>query len=223
MLLRNNALVNNPYLYDQPEGPEGWSQFIRALNKQEVFANITIDSSGFIRMGQTAYDTGTGFWMGDVSGTPKFSLGNSSGNKLTWDGSSLGITGVLNLANTASTFTASWSGFTADPGGTVSYINLGAVVILYVTAAITGASNSTAMSLDNLPPGARPPSYAVGSCLLVDNGVVYTGAWARAGLSSLVFQIDNVSGTKVTLNAVGFTAGGTTKGIPAGFCIIFPT
>jgi len=51
--------------------------------------SVTLDSTGNIRAGQTAYNTGTGFWLGTVSGTPKLSLGVSSSNYLTWDGSSL--------------------------------------------------------------------------------------------------------------------------------------
>jgi hypothetical protein len=62
--------------------------------------NITIDSSannGYIATGQTAYNTGTGFWVGSVSGTAKLSVGNSAGNYLTWDGSSLTVNGSINV------------------------------------------------------------------------------------------------------------------------------
>jgi len=54
--------------------------------------NITIDSSGFIRAGQTAWNTGTGFWLGYTGGTYKFSLGSSTAG-LNWDGTALNITG----------------------------------------------------------------------------------------------------------------------------------
>lgn len=56
--------------------------------------NITLDTSGFIKGGQTAYDTGTGFFLGYSTGY-KFSIGNSAGNKLTWDGSTLAVTGSI--------------------------------------------------------------------------------------------------------------------------------
>ena len=60
-------------------------------------ADLTVSGSGFIRSGQTAYNTGTGFWMGQVSGVPKFSIGNPSGNYMLWDGSNLIIkTGAAN-------------------------------------------------------------------------------------------------------------------------------
>lgn len=48
-----------------------------------------------IRAGQTAYNTGTGFWIGLSSSVAMFSIGDSSANKLTWDGTTLGITGQI--------------------------------------------------------------------------------------------------------------------------------
>ncbi|GAG10400.1 unnamed protein product, partial [marine sediment metagenome] len=50
--------------------------------------NITLDSSGYIKGGQTAYNTGIGFWLG-YSSAWKFSIGNPAGHYLTWDGSDL--------------------------------------------------------------------------------------------------------------------------------------
>lgn len=47
-----------------------------------------------IRAGQTAYNTGTGFWMGLVSGVPKFSIGDGGvSNYLTYDGTTLSLNG----------------------------------------------------------------------------------------------------------------------------------
>lgn len=67
---------------------------------------LTIASGGNIKFGQTAYNTGTGFWLGDVSGTAKFSIGDGSTKYLTWDGSSLTIRGTLNADDiTAGTIT----------------------------------------------------------------------------------------------------------------------
>lgn len=56
---------------------------------------IVLPSGGFIRSGQTAYDTGTGFYLGNDSGTPRLSIGESGGNRLTWNGTVLGITGNI--------------------------------------------------------------------------------------------------------------------------------
>jgi len=56
---------------------------------------LTLPSGGHVKSGQTAYDSGTGFWLGNDSGTPKFSIGNSGGDKLIWSGSALTITGAI--------------------------------------------------------------------------------------------------------------------------------
>ena len=54
---------------------------------------ITMDTSGYIQGGQTAYNTGTGFFLGYDTDAYKFSIGDSSSNYLTWDGTTLSIQG----------------------------------------------------------------------------------------------------------------------------------
>jgi hypothetical protein len=63
-----------------------------------VGSSITIGVDGNIKIGQTAYDTGSGFWVGYVGGAYKLSIGNSGGtDKITWDGTTLTIRGSLNV------------------------------------------------------------------------------------------------------------------------------
>ena len=62
--------------------------------------SVTIDSSGDVYAGQTAYDTGTGWYL-DGSGTPRMSMGNSAGNKFTYDGTDFVVTGGNFLYSTA--------------------------------------------------------------------------------------------------------------------------
>lgn len=57
-----------------------------------TFGAVTIATGGSISSGQTAYNTGTGFWLEINAGTPRFSLGNPSGEHMNWDGSHLNIT-----------------------------------------------------------------------------------------------------------------------------------
>lgn len=57
-----------------------------------VSGNVTIGAYGNIRGGQTAYNTGTGFFLGYSGGAYKFSIGSSTVN-MTWDGSAFTITG----------------------------------------------------------------------------------------------------------------------------------
>lgn len=52
---------------------------------------MMLDTFGHIRGGQTAYDTGTGFWLGYDGGSYKLSLGDSSGCRLTYAGGNLTI------------------------------------------------------------------------------------------------------------------------------------
>jgi hypothetical protein len=54
---------------------------------------IVIDTAGAIRSGQTAYNTGVGWFIGNVSGTAKLSIGDPAGRYLTWDGSVMTING----------------------------------------------------------------------------------------------------------------------------------
>lgn len=55
---------------------------------------ITLDSTGYIRGGQTDFDTGTGVFLGRSGGDYKFSVGGAT-NALLWDGSSLTIKGKI--------------------------------------------------------------------------------------------------------------------------------
>lgn len=54
---------------------------------------IILGTSGYIRGGQTDYDTGTGFFLGYSGAAYKFSVGSSTGTKITWDGTALTVRG----------------------------------------------------------------------------------------------------------------------------------
>jgi len=53
-----------------------------------TFQSLEFATNGYLRSGQTAFDTGTGVWLGVVSGVPKFSIGGPT-SALLWDGTSL--------------------------------------------------------------------------------------------------------------------------------------
>lgn len=112
--------------------------------------NITLDTSGYIRAGQTAYDTGTGFYIGYSGGAYKFSIGDgTSGNSLTWDGSKLvvngydqtgigvsggdGSDGALTVSSTT-TLNASqvynYTSITIQAGATLKFTGNGPAIIL---------------------------------------------------------------------------------------------
>ncbi len=105
------------------------------------FGAVTIATNGSLSSGQSAYDTGTGFWLGNVSGTTKVSIGNSAANKLTWDGSVLAIVG--NLTATTGTIGGWTIGSTTLTGGGVT-LNSSTGGISGAT--ITGSTLTTAAS-----------------------------------------------------------------------------
>jgi hypothetical protein len=80
--------------------------------------STVIATGGNIKSGQAAYDSGTGFWLGNDAGVPKFSIGDSAGDKMTWDGSALSVTG--NLTATTGTIGGWTIGATTITGGSVT-------------------------------------------------------------------------------------------------------
>lgn len=52
---------------------------------------ITVSSTGFIKGGQTAYNIGTGWWLGYDSTAYKFSIGDGT-KGMQWDGTALNVT-----------------------------------------------------------------------------------------------------------------------------------
>lgn len=72
-----------------------------AIASGEITQELVIGTDAVLRSGQTDFDTGTGWWLGNPNKTPKFSIGKSTGAKMTWDGSILSIIGRLNAINSA--------------------------------------------------------------------------------------------------------------------------
>lgn len=71
---------------------------------------------GHVRSGQTAWSTGTGFWLGMDSGVPKFSVGTAS-EYMRWTGSAL----ELKLATVTASISPSNLSVGAVSNGTASY------------------------------------------------------------------------------------------------------
>lgn len=61
---------------------------------------VDIASGGYVKSGQTAFDTGTGFWLGSVSSVPKFSIGVAGGASMKWDGTTLTIKDATTVRST---------------------------------------------------------------------------------------------------------------------------
>jgi hypothetical protein len=82
---------------------------------------LTVGSSGYIKGGQTAYDTGSGFFLGYSSGY-KFSIGNGSTQSLTWDGTTLTVQGDLIVGSYVATNDVMLSAPTARSSTTLAWV-----------------------------------------------------------------------------------------------------
>lgn len=101
--------------------------------------SIVIDSAGLIRSGQTAYNTGTGWWIGNVAGTPKLSIGNPAASYITWDGTSLVVNGYALASQGTFGGDGSDGALTITSGTTtVSLGGAQTVVLNYSSISITG-------------------------------------------------------------------------------------
>jgi hypothetical protein len=97
--------------------------------KTGIEASITINSGGiamgtggFVRGGQTDYNTGTGFFLGYSSGY-KFSIGNGSTKGITWDGNTLTIGGDAQIGVNSIATIASKANAALASGADISLLN----------------------------------------------------------------------------------------------------
>jgi len=100
---------------------------------------IVMPVTGYIRGGQTAFNTGTGFFLGYESAAYKFSIGNPAGDYLIWDGTNIStnkftLTGIGSFGGNGS------DGALAISSGTTTVDLGGASVVTknYTSISITG-------------------------------------------------------------------------------------
>lgn len=69
-----------------------WDGINLTINADVTVNSLDVADGGYVRGGQTAYNTGTGFWLGDSGGSLfQFSVGVGGGKSLLWDGSNLSV------------------------------------------------------------------------------------------------------------------------------------
>lgn len=98
------SLFQSDGIYNPTTGNTVWdTPYLSSLRVGQLSAitvntgNLSVDGS--IVGGQTGFDTGNGFFLGNSGSTYKFSIGNQNGSKLTWDGSTLNIVGDIKSNN----------------------------------------------------------------------------------------------------------------------------
>jgi hypothetical protein len=131
-------------------------------------------------------------------------------DQLSFAGQYLRVNGVLVATQESGSFTATLTGFTTAVTGTIKWRRTGSKYTFIAESAITGTSNTTAMTMTGL--GAIFPAITIGyqPTVMTDNGAVTVGT-ARLTTTALVFGVGLAGGN--------FTNSGT-KGLPAGWQFI---
>lgn len=82
------------YVESAPSGTNSYAASVNpaSLDAGEIQTSLDVRKTGHIRGGQTAYATGTGFFLGYSTDAYKFSIGDST-NYLRWDGTRFVYTG----------------------------------------------------------------------------------------------------------------------------------
>jgi hypothetical protein len=123
---------------------------------------------------------------------------------------------------TSGSFTGTLTGMTGSVTGTINYRKVNNLVSMWTTAAISGTSNDTAMTMTGVPAALRPTSSVIATCTVTNNGNTAMSAQAAVlNSGSITFS---VARTDVVANFVqfqNFTNSGT-KGLPTGWSITYP-
>ncbi len=187
---------------------------------------ISVGITGYIRGGQTDYNTGTGFFLGYSSGAYKFSVGNPAANYITWDGSTLtvngyvvsskgafggdGSDGALTISSgttttslgSAQTFIKNYSSISITGTGKQAYSNPatnGTIITLKSQGAVTLTSSSAPM-LDASSLGAAGGAHggAGGS-----DGTIGSAGYGNVGVCNAGDPGDGAGGTPPAQDRAG--------------------
>jgi hypothetical protein len=133
-----------------------------------------------IRLGGSGvgYNSGTGVWIGNDAGTYKLFVGDSTGDKLTWDGTTLSINGSVTIQSGSGIANLSDAGALAmlDVVGTAQISNLAVTTAKIDDLAVTGAkiadaTITTAKIADATITNAKIADLAVTSAKIADAAI----------------------------------------------------
>lgn len=149
------------------------------------------------------------------SGTPYFQVRG--------DGVLLGrgptAAALVDMTPDKGTFTGTLTGMTAGTTGTVNWVRMGNVVLVYIAAAISGTSNLTTMTMTGLPAAIQPATTQIGQCPVTDSASgTIVGTFSITG-GTLTFGRATLN-VSVIMYAQAFQNSGA-KGLPAGWLISY--
>lgn len=137
-----------------------------------------------IKAGQSAYNTGTGFWLGMDSGTPKFSLGNvAAGKYITWDGTDLKVVGGVEISSIDIPDATTANSFHTDSSGNSWW---GSNVADGHALAKAKILNTGAATFKSISIGGSNTQYNIGDSGVNNFGDGYHGAWSTVGNMTLL-------------------------------------
>ena len=172
----------------------GWIGSATALVYESQ--GINTGTTGFIRGGQTSYNTGTGYFLGYDSGAYKLSIGVSTGDNLTWNGTTLNVAGTFSIGGSVITIDNTkdiqtyLDAINTAGGGTLylksgTYTLTSAGLTMYASVALVGTSPTATIIDFNNTAGkitiAGTLRYNTGTITSITNGVTVVGSgtsWA---------------------------------------------
>jgi len=154
---------------------------------------------------------------------PQYSFTGDPNTGFFWDTADeigIAVGGVKQGMFASGSFTATLTGFTANPTGTVQWRKNGSTVTLFIPTQISSTSNATTMTMTGLPAAIQPVNAVrVIADGLINNTVIGFGNGTIAAAGSVItFGI--ITAGAFTFNTVGFTAS-STKGIEAGWMVTY--
>ncbi len=161
--------------------------------------SLNVGTTGNVRGGQTAYNTGTGFFLGYESAAHKFSIGDGT-NKITWDGTTFAVSG-LNLVQ-VTTYSSGSGNWTKPTGAKTVLVQLwgagggGGGVTLINQSGGAGGGGAYVEHIFNAADISATAAYAVGA-----GGAGNTGNGTVGGNTTF-------AATSITLTAYGGGGGG---------------
>jgi hypothetical protein len=158
---------------------------------------ITLPADGFIRGGQTAYNTGTGFFLGYSTDAYRFSIGDGSSKYLIWDGSTLTVSGKL-VAGAASDIPA-------------TYIS-GVLGLANINVAARGWSQDCAFSVAD----ANTIAWASGTFTSADGTAYSIGAGNTGNMAAKTYVYLDIAVSEIAYQTT--TTAATSVG--AGKCLV---
>jgi hypothetical protein len=173
-------------------------------------AGLNIGNTGSIRGGQTAYNTGTGFFLGYSGAAYKLSIGNPAGNRMTWDGSSLAISGTITCGAGSSYSglgTLSTLNSVAASNCDTTIISGGKIITGLLTASNiqTGTLNASLVTVSNLNAGSITTGTL--SANYISAGTLNCGLFTVTNLSAASITTGTLTGRDIRTASSGERAG----------------